>query len=639
MAYKNFYQSLAEVRQKIIDNIHETLPEASIREGNFLSNLVNPISDEIAALYGDMEILHMNQSIIFATGDDLDLLAANYFVTRKPATVSTGKVRFYIANSNQSASTISESDIPDIINIPVGTQLSTLGSYSQEAVIVQTTELLYYTRDAIVMLPIDGESGFRYLECSAESINYGAVNNIAARTIVRLNDSIDGISSVTNPFAFNGGTDKESDASLTYRIQLAVTGNNIGTKDGYLKFVLDYNNVSAAKIVGAGDNIMFRDGGYIDAAGTYHWGSGGCVDIYVKGHQVVDDTYHFTVTPTYLQTYPNLLLPNQPVVDILSITSELSGETLINGASYDTEKYSYTDGENTLFQTHYCIDILWDFSLTDTFPDLDYYSLPLGFTTPQITKLKLQVDNELLNAREYMTNMSYSIDWAITSTRSTDEGSTTLFEKIYVNDSVYKLIAKNDSNLDGRVFIKKNNNIYVRAYVEPDYILQKDISDYAGGMVGEDSIKWLSTRKLLPNDMLTIVYNYDNLINTIQMDIEEQKCMTANVLVKQAVEVPIEIILDVVMFNTTTPENVRNIIATDLSTYISDTFSLGGTIDRSDIVDLVKGCQYVDRVDLNTLQLSRKGSTSEDIITINDNEYFTLSNLVLNLTINNTIIA
>ena len=44
-----------------------------------------------------------------------------------------------------------------------------------------------------------------------------------------------------------------------------------------LKYVLDYNNVAAAKVVGAGDDIMFRDGGYIDTYGEYHWGSGGCM--------------------------------------------------------------------------------------------------------------------------------------------------------------------------------------------------------------------------------------------------------------------------------------------------------------------------------------------------------------------------
>lgn len=624
----------------MISNIHQAIPEADLKEGTFLSNVfINPTSDQIAALYGDMEILHMNQSIVFATGDDLDLLAANYFVTRKPATKSTGKIRFYIANSNKSASDITATDIPDVINIPSGTLLSTTGSYVKEAVTVQTTELLYYTRDAILTLPIDGNTGYRYLECSAESIGVGEAMNISAGEIINFNGSSDGIISVSNPFAFNGGTDKEDDRSLTYRIQLAVTGNNIGTKDGYLKFVLGYNNVSAAKVVGAGDNIMFRDGGYIDAAGTYHWGNGGCVDIYVKGHQVVDDSYTFVVTPTYLKTYPNLMLPNQPVVDILSITSELTGETLINGANYDTERYSYINGDTIAFQTHYCLDILWDFSITDTFPDLEYYSLPLGFTTAQIEKLKLQVDNELLEARDYMTNMSYSIDWAIASNRTTEEGSTNLFNKVFVNNSVYKLIAKSDSNLDGRVFVKKNNNIYVRAYVEPDFILQKDVSNYAGGMVGEDSIRWLNTRKILANDVLTIVYNYDNLINTIQTDIEEQKCMTADVLVKQAVEVPIEIILDITMYNTTTPENVRSIVSSDISTYINSTFSLGGTLNRSEIVAIAKNCQYVAHVDIDTIQLSRKSGSNEDLITIDDNEYFSLSNLVLNITIANTVLA
>lgn len=638
MAYTYYYKNLEEILQKIRDNIHETIPNASTATGNFITNtFINPTGDMIASLYADMQILHNNQSIIFAINDDLDLLAANYFVTRKQATKSTGKVRFYIANSNKPVSSITDTDIPAVINIPTGTQVSTVGTYFKSSVSVETTELIYITRDIAKSLPIDGDTGYRYVECSAVSTSTGASQNISANELVKIDTNITGIVSVTNPFAFDGGSDREDDTSLSYRIQLAITGNNIGTKDGYLRYVLDKSNVIAAKVVGAGDDIMFRDGGYLDAAGNYHWGEGGCVDIYVRGHQILDSSYYFAINSSYLETASNIILPDQPVVNIISIKSTVSNINFIDAANYDSEVYSQTDENNAItINTVYCIDIPWDFSLTDSFPDTEYYALPIGYTTAQIEQLKLRVDNELLDAREYMTNMSYSIDWSVSSTRTVEAGSTELFNKIYINDAVYKLRAKEDSNLDGRIFIMKNDQIYVRAYVQPDFVLEKDISDYAGGMTSRDSIRWLNTSKLLTNDLLLITYNYDYLINSLQIGIEDQKCLTADVLVKQAVEIPLEIIADINIYNTATPANVKSIISSNLTNYIY-TYKMGGQIDRSDIASVIKDCQYVDRVDLNTLKLSRKGNESQDIITIKDNEYFTLANLVLNVTVEDNI--
>ena len=85
--------------------------------------------------------------------------------------------------------------------------------------------------------------------------------------------------------------------------------------------------------------------------------------------------------------------------------------------------------------------------------------------------------------------------------------------------------------------------------------------------------------------------------------------------------------------------NIIMLLINHISTYINSTFSLGGTLNRSEIVAIAKNCQYVAHVDIDTIQLSRKGGSNEDLITIDDNEYFSLSNLVLNITIANTVLA
>lgn len=635
MAYY-YVKSTAEIMQNIINNIHEAIPEADTKEGEFIRNVfINPTADELSAMYGDMHLLKQGQSIITAIGDDLDFLAANYFVVRKEAIKSSGKLRFYIANSNKSQSELTKNDIPNYIQIPVGTVASTSTSYEQDAVSFKTTQLVYYEFDEIKKLPIDSETGFRYLEAAAEAVEAGESGNVAAGEIVNMASYIPGINAVKNPFSFVGGQNMEDDISLTERVRLAIVGNNIGTKNGYLRFALDQNNVVDAKVVGAGDNIMFRDGGYIDENGNYIYGEGGCVDIYVRGHQNLESVYTFTMGSAYILSatnpYANIKLPDQPVTSIASITSQTTGETFINADIYETEQYSYTEDAQTSMETFYATDILWDFSLSDTFPDTDYYQNPSGLTASQIAVLKSELDEELQNAKEYMSNITYGIDWSTASTRNTSNGSTKYLRKVYVNNSVYKLIAKDDSNLNGRVFIMKNDEIYVRAYVEPDYILQKDTSDYAGSMVGNDSVHWLNTNKLLMNDTLIINYNYDSLIHNMQINVDNQRCLTANVLIKQAVEVPIEIVADVVIYNTITKSYIKKWIATQINNYIANNNTLGGDLDRSDLVKLIKDSVYVDSVDLDTLQLSIKGQAIQNKIELADNQYFMLHSLVLNV--------
>ena len=641
MAYY-YIKSTAEIMENIINNIHDTLPDVDTKEGTFIRNVfVNPTSDEIAAMYGDMFNLKLSQSIITAIADDLDYLAANYFVVRKEASVASGKLRFYITNSNKSQSEITESDIPAYIQIPTGTRASTTASYGVDSISFETTQVVYYEFEAIKRLPIDSETGYRYLEVAAIAVDPGEAGNVAAGTIVNLQSSVSGIFAVKNPFSFIGGQDTEDDASLTERIRLAITGNNIGTKDGYLKYALDQNNVVDAKVVGAGDDIMFRDGGYIDDDGNYQYGEGGCVDIYVRGHQPLEATYTFHLTTGYMQSttpYADIVLPSNPVTSIASITSNTTGETFINAEIYETEQYSYTQDDTTSMETFYAVDILWDFSLTDAFPDTDYYANPSGLTASQIAALKVAVDEELLAARAtYMANLTYGIDWSTASTRSTSAGQTTYFRKVYINNTVYKLVAKDTANLDGRTFIMKNDEIYVRAYVEPDYILKKDTSDYAGSMTGEDAIHWLNTSKLLLNDVLTINYNYDSLITTLQTGVDDQRCLTADVLVKQAIEIPLEIVADIVIYNNTTKAYMKRKIASDINTFIATNKTLGGDIDATDLVAIMKSSDYVDSVDLTTLKMSIKGQAPQSKITITDNQYFTLSSLVLNITYRDSV--
>lgn len=643
----NYYEKgLTEVVTNIINNIHDAMPEVDTKEGTFIRDVfIDPISDEITAMYGDMQLLKLSQSVLSAVGDDLDFLAANYFISRKSATKSSGKIRFYIKNTDKAISQLKDSDLPNELSIPIGTIVSTLSSYTTDAIQFQTTESIYKTKDGLKQLSIDGDTGFRFIEVPAESIEAGASMNVGQGEIVQqISNTNSAIAFIANPYAFSGGTDYESDVDLTKRIRLAITGSNIGTKDGYLSYILAQTGIVDAKVIGAGDNIMFRDGGYIRPDGKYQIGKGGMVDIYIRGKQNFEKDWDFTVTNDYMygsKPYSNIVLPTQPVNEIVSITSSKTGITFINADEYEIEKYTIKDAADstkTTVEVKYCKDILWDFSITDTFPDTMYYPLPTDLTVEQIKKLKADVDAELNDALNYMSDLIYSLDWATVETRSTEGGSTALFNKLYHNNQVFKIVAKDDTILNGRMFVLKNDKIYIRAYGTPDYILQKDVTPEAGSINGSDSIKWLNTEKIILDDVLTIKYNYDYLILSLQNGIEAKRCLTADVLLKQAIEIPIEIIVDITCYPYVTISELKKTISDNIIYWLDELQTLGGYFDESDVVALIKETDDVDSVNLDTIQIAVKGYSPQRKISCADNEYFKTSNIILNIVYNNQTI-
>lgn len=636
-------RSLNEIIQSIITNIHDTKPEADTKEGTFIRDVfINPIADEITALYGDMQLVLLAQSIITATGDDLDSLAQNYFVSRKSASNSYGKVRFYIKNTDKPISQLNDSDLPSEFYIPNGSIVSTAPTFAKDAIQFKITESIYETKESILALPIDSNYGLRFIEVAAVSVNANSNVNIGAGEITQqVTDINQYVALVTNPFAFTGGTDAEDDPSLALRIQLAVSGANIGTKNGYLGYTLKQSGVIEATVIGAGDKIMFRDGGHLDNTGAYIFGRGGMVDIWVRGTLNAEKSWNFTLTNDYVYggtPYKDIILPKQPVNKIISVTSN-SGKTFINADLYEIEKSTHNDDNgDTITDVLYYQDIAWDFSVTDTFPDTDYYPLPSDLTLSQIKSLKAQVDKELNSALSYMSNINYGINWYLCGKKAssgdlnTDINNgikTELFDKyFYTDNNVYKITAW-DPRLNGRVFVKKNDAIYIRTYGQPDYTLNKDMSPTGYSVNAKDGLKWLNGDRPFVNETITIDFNYDQLINDLQQGVETQRVLTADVLMKQAQKVPIEIVIEVLCYSEYDPSIIKTKVTNTLTNYINNLKTMGVGFDRSDIVTVVRQVEGVDAVNIDTIQISIKGGSPQKRIIAASNEYLMLENFIL----------
>ena len=269
----------------------------------------------------------------------------------------------------------------------------------------------------------------------------------------------------------------------------------------------------------------------------------------------------------------------------------------------------------------------------------------------EVEVLRKQVNAELLRLMDEMTNVSFNLNWKTMYYEDISSYDVTpMFRKVSYNGNCYKLIAL-DKRLNGRMFVKKNNRIYLRVYQNPDFVLinmpysdeQKTISqkgnDIGGSVYSKDVIHFTDTgkEKIQDGDMLQITYTTNALISTLQNEMNAMRILTADILIRQAKKVDIQIIVNLNIESTYDSTTIKNTIATALSTYINSMKRLGGRIEDSEIVTIIRSLSGVDHVDIENVTLCKVGGADVNEIILDDNEYFNLYTLSLNVTSGSTV--
>ncbi len=190
------------------ETIHQRMlekapPGVDTSEGSFFWDTTRPGAIEKAQLV-QLQLQSLLQLFFVQTsyGEYLDYLGQARGVTRLPATSATGNVKFV--------------GQPGIL-IKAGTQVTTQSSTNAPAITFKTTE------EGVINA--EGEVVVR-----AECTEPGTAGNVPAGVIVLMAEPIEGITAVTNPDPFTGGTDVEDDDSFRERIldawRLPVTSGN-----------------------------------------------------------------------------------------------------------------------------------------------------------------------------------------------------------------------------------------------------------------------------------------------------------------------------------------------------------------------------------------------------------------------------
>ncbi|HBF4427899.1 baseplate J/gp47 family protein [Clostridioides difficile] len=184
-------------------------------EGSFLSDMVSPISTELAKFYIELSYLHKKAFIEDNFDDFLDKRVNEFGVYRKLGTEATGEVTF-------------EGKVGTVI--PNGT-------------IISYNELLFVViKDIVISSKIEQNTS------PVQALEIGIRYNIPASTEFK-QDEINGITKIYNDVAFRGGTEIETDEELKerfYKIQKnqATSGN----KAHYEEWALEVEGVYNAKI-------------------------------------------------------------------------------------------------------------------------------------------------------------------------------------------------------------------------------------------------------------------------------------------------------------------------------------------------------------------------------------------------------
>lgn len=551
-----------------------------------------------------------------------DSLASNYGTFRRPGRYARGEVAFYTTTRPTRT-----------IQIPLGTlvQGGSQTFRTTRAASISLSEL------ASRYNPVTG----RYqITVPVQATAVGSSGNVGKGQARKVN--ISGLS-VINSAAMFGGYEEESNQELMERTQRALASVDSGTKQGYLNTAADVPGVLQAKVVGATDELMQRD---LDSDGVHR---GGKVDVWIQGENpaTVTDTFAFSFeiaqdvqfevlgSPSNYNFRANddNLSSDNPIIEMLDYPD--SGYELRNATT--GEVFDLTDVEITGYNT---IALSTDVaqpsvSLTDVVLGSYRRRRSTVFILPRqpvssISSVEGVVSGEIPSAyvslcREnppLTTGRSYLADDYLSITAYTDSDGNTVpsGDLIDVTSEEHVLVGEYPEYLDslGTNFlsIKVYNDTRTTLYRGPND--SSGVSDYTI-ILGDDTtpvaLKRVTSGNISSGETVLVDYSHDenftvtyttNLVVSVAQDaIEANRHATADVLVKEAVPVPVDLEATIILNVGVDAGDVDTDLRTNLENYLTN-FRLGEPLRQSDVVNVIENTSGVSYVVLPLTKMVRQ---------------------------------
>lgn len=455
----------------------------------------------------------------------------------------------------------------------------------------------------------------------AESI--GAAGNRPAGAI----KNITGVSnvSVTNTEATVFGTDKESNADLASRCQLAYSSVDTGTEGGYASTAAEQIGILKAKIIKSGDKLMMRD---YDEVRRKH--IGGKVDVWVQGlrERQVSERFAFSfdiarditcqiidLSTLTFRVLDSRVTPATPIVEILNNPSlGLGVRNVTLGADYDLTSVVIVDYQTFRLSTA----IAQPATAIDDVITVDYrfrYVNQYRFKLQPVRRV-ISVVGETSGALNpiggydlYKTDdplltgeSTIALDYlAINQVGGIPSGAT-----ITVNDELHVLIGSTQEPLDSIGINTKTIRVFNEArtveYDGPE-TSAPDFDIIEGGQNTPVKIVRTSASTIKDGQTVSVDYTHDenftvtyvinDLLQELQQVINRRRHTTADVLVKQAVENQLEIETTVQLKAGAAKDRVDPMVRTNVSLEL-DKKLIGENVAQSDVIATINQTDGVD---------------------------------------------
>ena len=552
-----------------------------------------------------------------------DKLAGNFTVNRLPGRASVGQVVFHTTTRPAQDITIASGTV---VSTPVDEETGVSSSYT--------------VGGTFVLSAVNADAFFNFdtqrYEVIADVVSAvpGSDANQSAEKITIVSGDAGGLS-VTNTEATVFGTNRESNAQLAERAQLAFVSVDTGTEGGYARTAAGQVGIIKTKIVKSGDPLMMRD---YDEVRSKH--IGGKVDIWVQGLQerTVSETFAFSfetardircqiidVATLTFRVLDDRVTVDTPLVEILDNPAQgLGVRNVTLGQDYDLTGVTIVDFET--FQIDAGIQ-----TFTTNIDDIvtsDYRFQSINqfqFSFQPVRRL-ISVVGEVAGALD--------IDLGFQLFKTGDpllEGESTVAKDfllvnqvngvpsgatITVNDENHVMIGFFEARLQSigintatlRVFSEDRTTEYDGpGSASPDYEV------IPGTATSPVSVARSTTSAIVSGQSISVDYDHDenftviyvinDLLQQLQKTVNTQRHVTADVLVKQSInnEIDIEttIQLDQGATKDTTDPDVRTNVSTELNTKL-----VGQGTAQSDMINAIDS---TDGVDFQVLPLARMG--------------------------------
>jgi hypothetical protein len=644
----------SQVIQDYITEINSVQPTLSLIPGSSVREVhIEPFSNEVQKAYFLMDFVHRCQSFqALLQVDDPGLTG-----TSVPVINSQYKQALQAALSLNDSTSVQ--NIVDAAFDSLAQNFGTTRQGLRPAVVMQTfyvtttptqdlvvsqtatvssstnsTAPQFQASGSVIMSAANAQSYYnnatqRYeIQVQMVATTPGSIGNLPSGAIDTVVSGASGFST-TNVFASYGGLDEQSNLALAEDAMNALSSLDTGTEGGYSRIAEETAGVVQTAIVKSGDTFMMRD---YDPIRKKH--IGGKVDIYVDGtiERTITQTFAFqfntasdvkftVVDPVNLifRAQDSRLSPSNPIFEMLYNPSQNLG--LYNISNSPAEAYDLTGVVLVDYQTIQLSTLIpQPTTLLDDFIEGDYRFISNNDFTPtlqpiiRITSITGEVSGVLDSAVGYTLYQLQDPLLEGQSTIATDYVSINQVNNvpsgasIQVNDELHVLIGEFEEPLNSVGVNTFTINVYSSDRTieyngpntaNPDYLL----------IAGTQTTPVKIVRSTLTNiangatvsidyqkdENFTVVYVINDVLQQLQTAINTSKHITADVLVKQSLQNPLNVEATIQLLpnadQATTDSNIR----TAYSVMI-DNNGIGGSVHQSKTVSAINGSAGVDFV-------------------------------------------